>query len=139
MLGREIVDKGVEHGWCKMRGLGLLDAMTIFDRYEKVTRWVKRRVNGNAVILEKLKGEIVEGYEIHKGKTCSSNPIFEDEGCASEDGMVWGTYMHGLFENDNLLKAVGQYLRVKVVKKGEWWEEFSRLFESRIDLTPLLR
>ncbi len=138
MLGRELIDMGVEHGRCKAKGLGLLDTITTFDRYEKVTRWVERRVTGNAVILDGLRGEVVRGYEIHKGRTITRNPIFEDEGCASEDGMVWGTYMHGLFENENMLKAVAEFLGVKLIKKEEWWGKFARLFESRVDLTPLL-
>ncbi len=138
MLGRELVDEGVEHGRVRVKGLGLLDAVTVFRDYRKVTRRVRRRVNGNAVILERIRGETVEGYEIHKGRTVARNPIFEDEGCASEDGRVWGTYMHGLFENANVLRALGDFLGVKVKIERDWVEEFTRVVEERVRLDPIL-
>jgi adenosylcobyric acid synthase len=55
----------------------------------------------------------VRGYEIHMGRTSrgTANPCFrieaseilegdatDDEGAASENGRVWGTSIHGLFD-----------------------------------------
>jgi len=49
----------------------------------------------------------VRGYEIHMGRSqVSGRPLFmlsenggeRPEGCISEDGMVMGSYVHGLFD-----------------------------------------
>ncbi len=139
MLGKEIIDKGVEHDYVRVKGLGLLDAITIFDEFKKKTVQVVKTVTGDAVILDKIKGQKVWGYEIHKGKTFASNPIFEDDGCASDDGMVWGTYLHGLFSNDNVLKAIAGYLNVKFVKPKSWIDEFAEVVKNSLDIEFILK
>ena len=137
IMGKELIDYGVEHGKIRIRGLGLLDAITEFKNYRKRTVQVKKRVNGNAVILDRIGGEEVWGYEIHKGVTEAKRPVFDDEGCVSEDGMCWGTYLHGLFWNDNVIEAVSKYLDVEI-KRGEDWAEFiAEKVESRLNLEPL--
>jgi len=138
MLGRELVDFGVEHGYVKAKGIGLLDAVTEFKEFRKVCRQVERKVNGNAVILEKIKGKSVWGYEIHKGVTKASNPVFDDEGCASDDGMVWGTYMHGLFWNDCIVKAVCKYLDVDVPPMTDGIEVLAKVVEVKLDIDAIL-
>jgi len=99
---------------------------------------VVKTVTGDAVIIDKIKGQEVWGYEIHKGKTFASNPIFEDDGCASEDGMTWGTYLHGLFSNDNVLKAFADYLGIKFAKTKDWIDEFAEVFEKHVDLELMI-
>ncbi len=74
------------------------------------------------------------GYEIHKGITMSSNPILEDDGCASEDGMCWGTYLHGLFWNENVQRALGGYLGIKFGQKDDWADFIADEVERRLDL-----
>ncbi len=120
MLGKELVDFGVEHGVEKVKGLGLLEAETRFEKYKKRTVQVSKKVTGDAEIIRSIKGETVWGYEIHKGITSSKRPIFEDDGCQSEDGMCWGTYLHGLFWNENLIRAVEKYLGVRLEFKNQF-------------------
>ena len=63
---------------------------------------------------EGVKGK---GYEIHMGKTIrmGRHPHFEihsrngkacrdSDGCVSSDGHVFGTYIHGFFENPQILR-----------------------------------
>lgn len=114
MLGKKLYDFGVEHGFLTVSGIGLLEAETKFEKYRKKTVQVSKKVIGEAEVINRIRGETVWGYEIHKGITISSKPVFEDEGCESEDGMCWGTYLHGLFWNSNVLCAVGDYLGVKI-------------------------
>ena len=137
IMGKELIDYGVEHGKIRIRGLGLLDAITEFKNYRKRTVQVKKRVNGNAVILDRISGEEVWGYEIHKGVTEAKRPVFDDEGCVSEDGMCWGTYLHGLFWNDNVIEAVSKYLDVEIKRGKDWAEFIAEKVESRLNLEPL--
>ncbi len=134
IMGRELIDYGVEHAEVRVKGLNLLDAVTRFKSYRKRTVQVRKRVNGNAVILDKIEGQEVWGYEIHKGVTESSRPIFEEEGCVSDDGMCWGTYLHGLFWNQNVVRALGEYLGIKIRMQEEWAEVIAREVERRLEL-----
>ena len=112
MLGREIIDCGIEDTVGTVPCLGLLDAVTRFDLYEKRTAQVKKPVTGGGPILEPIRGQIVTGYEIHMGVTSpSGEAAFGDDGAVSESGMVIGTYLHGLFENENFCNAFLEFLR----------------------------
>jgi adenosylcobyric acid synthase len=119
MLGRTIVDPDhVESADERIDGLGFLDCHTVFQRVKETAR-----VSG--VHVES--GAEVEGYEIHMGCTQGNpgpNPLFRIhrrhdmaaegyDGVATSDGRVWGTYLHGLFDNDDfrrwwLKKIVGR-------------------------------
>jgi adenosylcobyric acid synthase len=138
MIGRELIDKGVEHGYLKVKGLGLLDAVTHFGRFEKRTIQVEKKVTGNAAIIDHIRGEKVWGYEIHKGVTESSNPLFEDDGCVSDDGMSWGTYLHGLFWNENVVRALSKYLGVKIDFNRDWTDVVAEIFEEKINIEKIL-
>lgn len=112
MLGREIVDCGIEDTVGSVPGLGLLDAVTRFDLYEKKTVQVKKPVTGGGPILEPIRGQIVAGYEIHMGVTSSKGQkAFGDDGAVSESGLVIGTYLHGIFANENFRNAFLEFLR----------------------------
>jgi adenosylcobyric acid synthase len=56
--------------------------------------------------------EEVKGYEIHMGESIRDRnaPAFDDEGAVNGDGLVFGTYMHGLFENETVVNALLSYL-----------------------------
>ncbi|MDD1772606.1 MAG: cobyric acid synthase [Methanomassiliicoccales archaeon] len=100
MLGRRIMDvHGLEGGVsAEVEALGLLDAVTHFDSYDKRTV----QVTGT---LDKA-GGTVRGYEIHMGRTerGEASPLFimdpdgRGEGMLDEKGLVMGTYLHGVFD-----------------------------------------
>ncbi len=101
MLGKEVIDlNGVEGDeGASWEGLGLLDVTTNFEFYEKRTTQVTGRLADGS-------GE-VRGYEIHMGQSESrESPLFylkengseKAEGAVSPDGMVMGSYVHGLFD-----------------------------------------
>jgi adenosylcobyric acid synthase len=111
MLGRTIKDPGaVETTFGSIEGLGLLNMETVFSK-KKATFQVEAEemtLNGEGQSPETLRG-----YEIHMGRTklMSGKPLFNIikksgrrcshlDGAVSEDGKVWGTYMHGIFDND---------------------------------------
>jgi adenosylcobyric acid synthase len=66
--------------------------------------------------LAPLAGQVVRGYEIHMGHTAGGSawleiderngqPVSLPDGAISEDGRVWGCYMHGIFENEAFRRA----------------------------------
>jgi adenosylcobyric acid synthase len=98
MLGRNILDPhGLESGQECSTGLGLLALSTTLARDKTLTR-------RQGVHLPS--GRAVHGYEIHHGLSRSTHPPLlrftggESCGAASEDGLVWGAYLHGIFDDD---------------------------------------
>lgn len=115
MLGKTITDSGIEGSdgnAVSISGLGLLDISTDFSKYEKQTVQVKKTVTGTGPILGRITGQQVSGYEIHMGLTNLGEGAhaFDDDGCTDWTGLIWGTYLHGLFENENLRDAFLEYL-----------------------------
>ena len=57
----------------------------------------------------------VSGYEIHMGITEKGNnrEALEGDGRVSDDGLVFGTYLHGLFLNPSAVNALLSYLYAK--------------------------
>ncbi|MFA5001721.1 MAG: cobyric acid synthase [Methanolinea sp.] len=110
MLGKEVIDSGVESCEGTHRGLGILDVVTRFDRYEKRTEQVSLAARPAGPILSHM-GQ-VSGYEIHMGVTerGADAEAFEGDGAVSQDGMVFGTYLHGLFSNPSAVDALLSFL-----------------------------
>lgn len=142
MLGREVVDSGIEGtgGEVSIKGIGLLDVSTSFREYKKYTKQVEKKITGNGMILGPIRGEKVRGYEIHMGETEGGEPAFGDDGCVSNDGLVFGTYLHGLFENENIRNSLLSYLYKKKglifrsSKEGDSIEELSKFVEGHLNM-----
>jgi adenosylcobyric acid synthase len=122
MLGQTICDPhGVESDQAEVPGLGLLPVTTTFSG-EKQTVRARGRIAAERGLFANARGLEVTGYEIHMGQTRGrtngeSEPLqrvmargevgVEDfDGTVSADGMIAGTYFHGLFENDDLRHAL---------------------------------
>jgi len=101
MLGRQVSDPlGVEAaGQSSVAGLGLLDMETVFEgeKVQTQTRGVFGPVEGP---LEGLSGLPYEGYEIHMGRSGEAAPILRQQ------GRVYGTYLHGVFDGPGVADAV---------------------------------
>ena len=111
ILGKEIIDCGIENTVGTVSGLGLLDAVTRFDLYEKKTLQVRKKVTGGGPLLDGIRGQEIAGYEIHMGVTFpKDNAAFGDDGAVAKGGLVIGTYLHGIFENENFRNAFLDYL-----------------------------
>ena len=145
MLGKEIIDSGVESRAGTFPGLGLLDIVTRFERYEKKTEQVTRRARPVGPILAAM--GTVSGYEIHMGKTFNrgEEEAFEGEGAASSTGLVFGTYLHGLFSNQSAIDALCRYLHEKKglsCKEREGssdpYDELARAFLEHVTIDPIL-
>ncbi|VVB72507.1 Cobyric acid synthase [uncultured archaeon] len=146
MLGKEIVDCGIEDTIGTVPGLGLLDATTRFDLYEKRTVQVQKPITGSGPILESIRGQEVKGYEIHMGLTFPGcEAAFGDDGAVSPSGLVIGTYLHGIFENDNFRNAFLDYLyqRKNLVRgpdsasKGGGFCALTDALKENLDMEPI--
>lgn len=112
MLGEWLHDPdGVEApAGSEVAGLGLLPIVTTFGGDKQTTR-AAGRVLAGAGPWTSAAGTPVEGYEIHMGQSGGeAAPFLELEGHAdgaiSADGRVAGTYLHGLFANDELRRGL---------------------------------
>jgi len=121
MLGHRLSNPyGVESDWHSAYGLGLLDVETIFQN-EKQTYQIEAEITDDIIAPGTL-GESISGYEIHVGQTSSSSSWLQladagtatdsiktgrsrFDGARSDDGRVWGCYLHGLFHNDRFRSA----------------------------------
>ena len=115
MLGRTLHDPDrVESQVPVIEGLGLLPSTTTFFAPKKTSR------NQGRLLMEPFAGLEVEGYEIHLGRTerLGGSPFLqfengEAEGVVSEDGRVFGTYLHGLFQNRAFTRGFLNQLRLR--------------------------
>ncbi|OON86975.1 cobyric acid synthase CobQ [Oribacterium sp. C9] len=113
MLGESIVDEfGAETAsGTTTRGLGFLPLVTEFSEEKTRTR-VTTELSGLSGEFSKLNGQTVTGYEIHMGRT---HAVCSEDSANVSAGNVFGTYIHGFFDSDELREA---FLRILFEKKG---------------------
>lgn len=108
MLGEEISDPyKVEEGG-KIRGLGLLHNKTVLKE-QKSRKQAEGLLPDMQGFYKAISGQKYAGYEIHMGETKGNdgeNIVF------SQEGNVFGTYVHGIFDEGDLalkiIKAIAQ-------------------------------
>jgi len=118
MLGKTLADpEGIEGQEGRYSGLDLLPLKTVITG-NKIAR--QRLVSSNYPQV----GLPVTGYEIHQGrsrlldseegvKQSSYKPLFDDPGLGIVDvsQSIWGSYLHGLFDNGPWRRAWLNHLR----------------------------
>jgi len=123
MLGAYINDpEHVESAVPHTRGLGLLPITTAFLP-TKETHLIKGNVMANRGLLTEARNIGFEGYEIHMGRTesdggtvafrireRSGQPCDVFDGCLDAGGRILGTYIHGLFRNQELRRAILKHI-----------------------------
>ncbi|WP_234050414.1 MULTISPECIES: cobyric acid synthase [unclassified Xanthobacter] len=105
MLGRTVDDPhGIEGPMGSDRGLGLLDVETAMTPDKRLTE---------VAAVHAASGAAFHGYEIHIGRTEGTDRArpfaFVDgapEGAVSTDGLVAGSYLHGMFRDDRFRAAM---------------------------------
>jgi adenosylcobyric acid synthase len=110
MLGITITDPlGMERSGAA-DGLGLLPIQTIMQT-DKVTRNVGGQMVEAMLFGQPVTSSNVSGYEIHIGQTLylegsrhfavlSGSTGATTDGCISADSRIFGTYLHGIFDDD---------------------------------------
>lgn len=151
MLGQSIADPdGVETGGHD-NGFGMLPVTTVLAR-DKITE----QVQGQALHIEESTTLAVRGYLIHMGRTdraglrpcfqllrrqaslkTDSKEILRDEECQDgavrHDGLVWGTYVHGLFDEPAFRRAWLNRLRSRKGLSAVSLEDSQRVNETRLN------
>lgn len=158
MLGTGIQDPNhIESSADHVCGLGVLPVQTVFDG-EKATHQVQASIHGEVTWLVELQGESISGYEIHNGCThgeYSSTwlhiirrgnfPTSVEDGAISQDGRIWGCYLHGLFDNCTFrrrwLSSLGWKHNLEVVNfdrsNPEFYDEFADQVVAALDMELL--
>ena len=91
-----------------LEGFGLLPVETVFERTKRVSP-VTVSVDPDASPLLSGAPETASGYEIHTGRThvLESGAVTHPLGPESAaQGLVLGTYLHGLFDNSGVRDAI---------------------------------
>jgi cobyric acid synthase CobQ len=120
MMGTKMLDPdGVESGTAEIRGLGLLDVVTTFLAEKKLCQAEATHIDS---------GLAVRGYEIHMGVTERApgcRPAFSiakrrsegdwppEDGAIAPEGDIWGTYLHGVFDDDVFRRRFIDSIRAK--------------------------
>ena len=155
MLGTQILDPDkVESSETAAQGLGFLEVTTRFNQRKQTIR-----VRGAALQF----GEAISGYEIHMGETLRIRnlaPLFRIteeggqvvdryDGCSSSDGLVWGTYIHGLFDAPGFRRRFLNQLRVRrgwsglparqETKREDTFESLATLISTHLDCALLTK
>lgn len=142
MLGETITDSlGMEREG-SVSGLGLLPIHTIMQA-DKVTRNATGEMAGTNLFGERVIGARLSGYEIHLGQTIyqagavhfavlsieSGSSSVSNDGCISADTRIFGTYLHGLFDEDSFrhqfVGAARAFHKLAAPKELSLWKQLS--------------
>ncbi len=157
ILGLKVSDPyGVETEGVTEEGLGLLRVETVLLK-EKVTANVEAVSHPSSLILHPS----VRGYEIHMGETMllgdaeplfvikkrNGNDIEISDGATTKDGRCWGTYIHGIFDNDefrrNFLNGIrkekGLDILDKTAKKEDDFDRLAGVLKENLDMEYILK
>jgi adenosylcobyric acid synthase len=165
MLGAKLLDPAkIESVLGEVRGCGLLPMATEMAP-EKVTVQCRARVV-SPVFGRSLN---VFGYEIHQGRTLiledTAEPLLKisrddgsdcDDGFVAGNGRIWGTYLHGIFDDDGFRQAYLNWLRNQFFevnpagpdfssgtsyeeRKEEGFNALARLLEESLDMDMIDR
>lgn len=148
MLGMFIQDPyEIESKMGQVEATGLLPMETVIEKEKTLIR--KKGIH-------RLSGHQICGYEIHHGISSESDSpllVFDDGtvcGTEIDDGKVWGSYLHGIFDSDGFRRWFIDKLRVKsgmqplgkVVAPYDLERAFDRLAEcvrQNLDMDEIYR
>jgi len=155
--GYQMLCKKITETSRSIDGLGLLEGETVINKEKTLISQVSA--------IWKPFGVTINGYEIHMGVTINSNnnrTILErvslhtdeshpsDLGQQNDAGNIWGTYVHGIFDNFNfrtkvlslLAVAVNDYSETILCSNNVNWKDkqfdlLSTHYEKHMDLEKL--
>ena len=170
MLGRRILDPlGVESEHAEVEGLGLLNIETLFEN-EKTTCQAEAEIVSSAecgASAEWKCTEKLKGYEIHMGTSTGAIGLFKVRRLGSDSalriphsalvldgsrkGNCWGTYLHGIFDNNEFRRSLLNGLRESkglraasggvdyAAMKEKALDELAGMFRKHVDIDFIMR
>lgn len=123
ILGNQLSDPlHTESAISDIHGLGLLDINTVFEA-EKTTTQVSGKIVSDKISM--IHDKNIAGYEIHMGVTTlgeQAEPLVEIttqldqevsilDGAISSDGKIFGSYIHGIFDDVTFTRALLNEIR----------------------------
>lgn len=155
MLGKDLKDPYNMESGLETKGIGLLNAGTIFEK-DKKTVQISGKILESTEFL--TKDSIVKGYEIHLGKTIGlgeDRPLLELEdgrmdGLIAKTGNVVGTYLHGIFDNEDFVYDILSYVAgkkgislEKPINMEEYiekeYDKLENLIRENVDMNEIYR
>ncbi len=125
MLGQRVDDpQHTESTLDGLAGIGLLPTSTVFLP-DKITHQVQVRAAGHDFLSLDYTADALRGYEIHMGRTSYLAPVrhafmvdrgdgaWLADGVIRDDGLVMGSYIHGIFDNDEYRRQLLNSLRAR--------------------------
>ena len=162
MLGTTILDPdGVESSVSEAQGLELLPSITRLLS-EKATHQVQARLTDAGGTVASPCHVPLIGYEIHMGVTTlaagvhpfshifvrGGDAVAVDDGGVSLDGRIFGTYLHGIFDNDqfrvNYLNTLRREKGMPLHSESERqavddpFDQLAEQLEEHLDMPALL-
>lgn len=132
MMGKRILDPdSVESDRKEIAGLGLLGLTTVMDKEKRLTQVSGKCIENDLPVV---------GYEIHHGfSEVGEEPFIvngtgEVLGCRNRDGNIWGTYIHGVFDEGEFRRFILNKIRLK---KGLPLREESLTYDIDTELSRL--
>jgi adenosylcobyric acid synthase len=162
MLGKTISDPSGMEREGSVAGLGLLPINTVMHT-EKVTRNAMGEVEVAVLFGQPVMDSRLAGYEIHIGHTDyetgakhfstlspeNGSSSRSRDGCVSADTRVFGTYLHGIFDDDSFrhqfLSAARGFHKLSAPTKMNPWKQLrehslnrlAREVESSLDMKAI--
>lgn len=162
MLGRVVLDPdAVESAIREAQGLDLLPCSTVL-LLEKETHQVLTYLDEAGLLIAPDCNGVMTGYEIHMGVTTldkglrpfsrifrrGNASVSVEDGAVSQDGRIFGTYLHGLFENSRFREIYLNRVRLEKgmplrrgTEKQQQNDPFDLLaeqFEKHLDMPAIL-
>ena len=163
MLGELICDpEHTESENDQVAGLGLLGMKTVFAR-EKLTSQVKGVCHALPFMGQSISADDLRGYEIHMGHTEFTRPgdvhpftiserrnaVCQDVEGTANGTNVFGTYIHGVFDNDGFRRSLLNAVRIAkglaplantrntAAEKQQAYEHLADVVEDALDMDKL--
>lgn len=151
MLGSRIEDPyEIESEAGSVEACGFLEMNTILEKDKNLLQYQGSFQFGKDC-LEKMNGISVKGYEIHQGVSMSEmrDAMREDRIISLAKGRVWGSYLHGIFDNTEFLNRLLEEFRQKKNLEGslqdyqeyreEQWEKLEQLYRKHLDISRIYK
>ena len=162
MLGTEVFDPdSVESAVKELQGLDLLPSTTVLLMEKETHQSLVYLDEAGLTVAPECNG-VISGYEIHMGETTLNNgcrpfsriirrgdtSVLVEDGAVSPDGRIFGTYLHGLFDNiqfreiylDLIRREKGMPLRrgVQKLPQDDPYDQLAEQFEIHLDFPRIL-